>query len=952
MTSRDSAPVDFFVSYTQADRAWAGWIGWQLEQAGYTVTMQAWDFVPGTDWMEQMDTAVQQAEHTLAVLSPEYLESSEFGGAEWRAAFAADPSGKDRRLIPVRVRECHPQGLLKTRVYVDLTGLSEGDAAEALLAGVSGQRGRPESKPVFPGAGAATARDRPRFPGALPAVFTVPFTPSPWFTGRAGVLAAVRSRLADPHQGHVVPVTGIGGVGKTQLAVEYAYAERGSYDVVWWVRAQPFAIARADLAALVADPRLPDPPQLSTEATAEDRLPAARDWLERHDRCLVIVDNVDDPKDVRPLLPRAGGGHVLLTARTDVGWADWATPLPLDTLELADASRFLRDRSRDPDEPAAVALATELGRLPLALEQAAGFIAETGGFTLVDYLALFRTRSRELLARGGPAGHADTVDTTWSLSLDRLTEQRPAAVDLLSLAAFLAADNIPIALFTEHASELPGSLADSATDPFALPDTIGILRRYGLAKAAVGAITVHRLLQTVIRNNLGDAQPSWAGFALAAVTAGFPDDWQDPRAWPRCRQLVSHALAAAEHAARLAPQLAAVSPLPDRVGGYLGYSGSFATARDLYKEILGARESELGALDPATLTARANVARYTGEAGDPREALRLFLTLLPDQEHVLGPDDPETLVTRHSIGRWTGYAGHPAEAVRLLQELLPDRVRVLGPEDPDTLDTRRNIARWTGDSGSPAEALKILREICPLYERIYGRDDRQTLNCWETLAHWTGKTGDFKEALRLFRSLLSDYVRVCGESHPRTLAVRQSIALFTGDAGDPAEAVRLLQELLPDRIRVLGADHPHTLTTRHSLAYFTGAAGDPAGAVRLFQDLVLDYERIYGPEHPDTLAAKRNYARWVGDAGDPAKAALFLEKLIPIEERVSGPHHPDTLGARHSLAYWTGEAGDPAAAVRLFTELIRDYEQIYGPQHPTTLSARRDLARWAQASEN
>jgi hypothetical protein len=948
----DSAGVDFFISYTQSDRVWAEWIGWQLQQAGYTVILQAWDFRPGTDWVHQMHTVVQQAKHTLAVLSPAYLESSEFGEAEWRVAFAADPGGRDRRLIPVRVRECHVEGLLGTRVYVDLVGRSEEGAVAALISGVSEQNGRPTSEPAFPGTGTAAAPARPRFP-ALPTVFTVPVPHNPLFTGRAEALEAIRLQLTDPLQGHVLPITGTGGVGKTQLAVEYAYAERDSYDVVWWVRASPLATAQADLAALIADPHLPDPPLLLAQASVEYRLAAARDWLERHDRCLLIVDNVEDPAEMRTLLPRGGGGHALLTARSDVGWDDWATPLPLDTLDPADASRFLRKRSRDPDEPAAVALASELGGLPLALEQAAGFIAEAGGINLADYLSMFRTRSRKLLDRGHDDDHGNTVNTTWSLSLDRLTKARPAAVDLLTLAAFLAADDIPTLLITEHASELPDRLAETATDPIELADTIRTLRRYGLAKATPDAITVHRLLQTVVRNSLDDdTQREWAGFALAVVTAGFPDDWKDSRVRPWCQRLVSHAMAAARHSRRLDAPRAAVSPLPDRVGGYLGHSGSFATARDLYETILGAREGTLGARDPATLTARANFAHFTGEAGEPSKALRLFRELLPDQVSVLGPDHPYTLTTRHGIGRWTGYAGDAAEAVRLLQELLPDRTRVLGPDDPDTLDTRRNIARWTGESGSPEAALTILRDILPRYERINGPDDRYTLNCRDSLAHWTGKTGHPDEAVRLFRSLLSDYLRVCGPSHPRTLAARQSIALFTGEAGDPAGAVRLLQELVPDRTRVLGPDHPHTLATRHSLAFFTGAAGDLAGAVRLFQELVPDYQRIYGPGHPDTLAAGRNYARWVGDAGDPARAASILEDAMPALVNARGPEHPDALQARHSLAHWKGEAGDPRSAVRLYEELIPDYERIYGPGHPDTQAARDDLARWVQMDED
>jgi len=733
----DPARADFFVSYTQADRAWAEWIGWQLGQAGYTVILQAWDFLSGTDWVHQMHTAVQRAERTLAVLSPAYLESSEFGEAEWRVAFAADPSGEGRRLIPVRVAECHPEGLLKTRVYVDLAGRGERDAAAALLRGVSEHAGRPGSRPVFPGVRAAVAADRPRFPGALPAVFTVPFAPNPWFTGRAGALAAIRARLAGPGSGHVVPVTGIGGAGKTQLAVEYAYAERTSYDVVWWVRAQPLAMAEADLAALVADPRLPDPPQLPGQASAEDRLAAARDWLERHDRCLLIVDNVDDPAAVRPLLPRASGGHVLLTARSDVDWAGWAAPLPLDMLEPGDASGFLRDRSGDPDEAAAAALAAELGRLPLALEQAAGYIAETGGLTLAGYLDLFRTRSRELLGRGRPAGRDDTVDTTWSLSLDRLTQVSPAAVDLLTVAAFLAADDIPLSLLTEQAGELPGRLAGTVTDPLALADTIGVLRRYGLAKAAADAITVHRLLQAVVRIGLDDdTQRRWAGSALATVTAGFPADGEDPLAWPRCQRLVSHALAAAGHAERLAADLATASLLLDRVGQYLLRRGQYGPAADLLRRAL-ALDERLDADDDTLSVSHGHLGAVLIGLGDLPAARAELARAIELGERTLGP-------------------GHPADFAVLLYRL-------------GTLEE---------DIGEFPSAQARLTRAVSVDEQAYGPDHNEVSVDLEALAHVQERLGDLPGAAASLRRALEIRQRNDGTDSPRAAELRDRLHEF------------------------------------------------------------------------------------------------------------------------------------------------------------------------------
>jgi len=527
---------DFFVSYTGADQAWAEWIAWELERAGYTTVLQAWDFVAGTNFAHAMHEAATAADHTLAVLSPAYLDSR-FGEAEWLAAFITDPLGKGRRLLPVRVEACEPKGLLAGITYVELVGLDEAAARVRLTEEVAGAlRGhrRPVNRPRFPAATTPAALGRRRFPTALPPVWNLPWRRNPDFTGREAELAALAAQLEGTPGTVAVTqaqaIQGAGGIGKTSLAVEYAYRHHARFEVVWWLRAEEPASLIGDYAALATALGLPEAAQTDQQQTAA----AARGWLAGNDRWLLVVDNAPEPQAatglVAPLthlvdlLPQVIGGQVLVTSR-DARWERDARLATLDLFTPEEAVRFLLARSGSQDDDAAGKIGELLGHLPLALEQA-GAYAREAAISLGDYLQRLERFPELALAKGEPRGRnpADTVAITWRVSLDRVRPV-PGALALLEVCAFLAAEDIPRELVAQPLDPPPGDagLAALAGDPFALDDAVAALRRYGLVKATERALGVHRLLQQVVRASLSpEAAASRAGVAVRLLRAAFP----------------------------------------------------------------------------------------------------------------------------------------------------------------------------------------------------------------------------------------------------------------------------------------------------------------------------------------------------------------------------------------------------------------------------------------------
>ena len=539
--------------------------------------------------------------------------------------------------------------------------------------------------------------------------------------GREGLLADLDTQLAG--EGDQRPQTvapwGLGGAGKTSVAMEYAHRHLAEVGVAWKFPAEDETVMAAGFAELAAQLGAHDLPGSRDPVASAHAVLAAypADWL-------LVFDNAPDWVAVEEFLPPAGPGRVLVTSQSAVWPPGRAVEVPV--LDTQVAAEFLVTRTGDADQQAARELATQLGGLPLALEQAAAYIQATGT-SLAKYVALFGDRRADLLARGKAVGHPPSVAATLGLALSRLGDKAPAAVGLVRLLACLAPEPVPLALLladARAAGELALGVADTVGpllgDPVSMGDAVAALRRYSLVTPDGDAVLVHRLVQAITLGQIPpDAAGQWQQAAAALVEAAIPADTEQPATWPVCAKLLPHARAV----------LALTSGGLRRIAQYLGHIGSYPAARDLWRLIADAyREDDAyGPEHPDTLAARDDLAWTTGEAGDTAGARDQYAVLLPICERVLGPEHPRTLNTRGSgLAFWTGSARDPDGARRQFADLVRVSERVLGAEHPETLVDRHFLARFTGEAGDAAGARDQFAVLLPVIERVLGAGHRFT----------------------------------------------------------------------------------------------------------------------------------------------------------------------------------------------------------------------------------
>jgi tetratricopeptide (TPR) repeat protein len=633
----------------------------------------------------------------------------------------------------------------------------------------------------------------PRPADEVPAVVgDIPQEPA-GFQPRADLLGMLGAPPGNRRVSVVHAVTGMRGVGKTQVAAAYARARIvDRWRLVVWVNAEDRTTVLGGLAAAAVALGLDDG---SGDAAAAGR--AVRHWLETGGRhCLLVFDNAIDPEDLLPFIPAVGEARVLITSDQQ-SMADQGAGVAVDVFTEAEALAFLARRTGSADVEGARLLAGELGRLPLALAQAAAVIAAQR----LDYPAYLRrlrdTPVDQLLLRvsGGQYPHGLAAAVLLSLDAVQTGDDAGACAALMGLVSVLSAAGVSRALLhmAAHTGALTGQRPTGGRSSDVVDEALGHLAGSSLLTFSVdgSSVTAHRLVMRVVRERLAHqghlkATCQAAAAALQARADSLRQVWQDRAAH---RDLVEQIMALYEHSA----------PCRGEPGGEL---------------------------TQAMMKLRGRAVVVLLEFGDSAaQALQVAAPLLADWEHFQGPAHPDTVASRAAAAVAYQEAGRAAEAIPLHERALADQERILGPDHPDTLNTRNNLAGAYHDVGRAAEAIPLLERTLADRERILGPDHPATLGSRNNLAAIYDENGRIAEAIPLLERTLADRERVLGSDHPHTLQSRGSLAAVYRDVGRVAEAIPLFERALADRERILGPDHPDTLRTRKSLARAYKAAG-------------------------------------------------------------------------------------------------------------------------------
>ncbi len=805
------------------------------------------------------------------------------------------------------------------------------------------------------------------------------------FTGRVDILSRLRQGASSkitavlPEDPLPQALQGLGGVGKTAIAIEYAYRHRADYDLVWWIPADQLPLVRASLAALAG--------RLGLEAAQvtgiEGATQAALDALRRGDpyrRWLLIFDNADQPEEIMDLIPR-GLGDVLITSRNH-RWQSVIDTVPMDVFTRTESTEFLTKRvPKGLSETDADRLARELGDLPLALEQAGAMLAETG-MPVDDYLRELREHVTQIMSEGKSPDYPLSMTAAWKLSVATLDEKLPQAQELLRCCAFFGPEPIPRDVFGRGTQAIQTRVSGVISDPILLARAIRELARFALVTIDGQSVTVHRLIQALLRDGLeADERTAYRHEVHLILAAAAPKNPEVQTDWPRYRELLPHMASDSTELALC--QGSAVRAFALNMMRYLYLSGDLVSCLSVSERFIEQWTKDSGPDSPDVLGAqrhRGNALRLLGRYA---ESFSLTETTLRKCTRILGEQDRLTLSLRASFGADRRARGEFA-AARLLDE--QSRTLFEARYEPTESATLRLLASLALDYGLTSEYFKAR----DLYDQVYRlmRGEPGTVSATDALGAYTGLAwavrmcGQVEEArdvsldaweygrvllgpehlaslrsanaysiacrripsvredaLRIARDSFETSSRLFGEEHPDTLAIAINLANLLRTMGEFDEALELAVRTVAAYPAAYGEEHPYRYGCLGNLALLRRVTGKLAEARRLDEQALAGLEVQLTRDHHYSLTVAVNLASDLAEVGETDNARALGEGTLRRMRELLGDDHPATLGCAANLALDLQASCDEEAGKALADDTIRRYRNTLGDDHPDTVVA-------------
>jgi tetratricopeptide (TPR) repeat protein len=930
----DAYPV--FLSYASADLEHAQRIYAKLSAAGFRVWFDKARLKPGFNWHKEIEHATKATRVVLPVLT-----------ANWRVSkWTRYETYGAESVIPILVagswRDVSTPPLSRVQSFsLDLDNAPERDW-QCLFASI------------------AEALNRPS-PHESDRIVLMRYDATPYFVGREDTLNEIHEKLftyptAALTQGHIQAVTAMGGVGKTTLARQYAEQYWRVYPRIFWVDCREGTETGF---VRIHDRLRPEPCYAALPGPVKSRW--ALEELSQPERplTLLVLDNADDQDSVVRWVPKSGNCHTLITSRF-TAWTGSIEKCEVPLLPPAASRELLMRRSNREETPSecksADELAAKLEYLPLALEQAAAFMAEQPtGFGFAGYLRLYEAHEKELLGleTRGATEYPTSVYLTWRATIDKLPQGARA---MLRLHAFVGSTAFPTEIYlkgfgvvAQEAGQLAQELGAARdadltnTNEFAVRNWLAALLRYSMVSPKPGDMfSVHGLVQAVERHGLSQRAVGTLEHMVelfVAQTSWASREEESRRTWD---VLLPHA----ERLRGWAKVLRASSnpTLLERVAHAFECRGDYARAIDVERECVEEQQKLRGPDHPATLTSVNNLAQLLEAAGYYSDAEPLYRRVLKSRKRVMGKAHPDTLASIYGLAALLLDRAEYHEAETLLRQALRGMERRLGKEHPTTLRTVATLAELLLKKGNRTHSEQLWGYALEVLQRTLGRDHPQTLEAEFGMATLAGDRGEHHSAEMSTRRALETLERTHGVEHPYTLKVKSELAGLLRLKGDFEESESLYRTVLAIQNRVLGKEHPDTLTSIANLAGLRAEIADYDGAEPLLREAIEISERVLGTSHPETLAMVGNLGNLLCDKGEYGSAEPLYRHLLAAKEMLLGKEHPSTLVTLSELGAVLLERGEYAQAERLLRRALDVKQRVLGKEHPETLTSANNLA--------